>query len=71
MKQHQHVIVPKEYETYRDGQLVKKTKWNRVGHAWTTNSGRLLFELYLFPGQRFFIGPEDTRENTQTDQEAQ
>lgn len=57
------VIVAKEYESLRDGEPQKKTKWNRVGQAWTTNSGKLAFELYMFPDQRFFVAPRDSQTN--------
>jgi hypothetical protein len=65
------VIVAKEYETHQNGEPQKKTKWNRVGQAWTTNSGKLAFELYMFPGQRFLVAPQDSKTNTETEQGAQ
>ena len=50
------VIVAKEYETKQDGQVVKKTAWNRVGRAWPSKSYESIsFELYLIPGQRYVI----------------
>ncbi len=64
------IIVAKEYETRQDGQVTKKTAWNRVGRAWPSKSGESLsFELYLFPQQRYVIQiadrPRDTKPETQ------
>lgn len=67
----QNVIVPKEFEITRNGQVEKKTKWNRVGHAWKSNAGRVSFELYMFPGHRFVIEAEQPEQETQNNQEAQ
>lgn len=54
------VIVAKEYETRQDGQLVKKTAWNRVGRAWPSKSYESIsFELYLFPNQRYVVQLKD------------
>lgn len=50
------VIVAKEYETRQDGQVIKKTAWNRVGRAWPSKSGESLnFELFILPQQRYVI----------------
>lgn len=63
------IIVAKEYETKQDGQIVKKTAWNRVGRAWPSKSYESLsFELYLFPNQRYVIQLKD-REHTQNKNE--
>lgn len=58
------VIVAKEYETRQDGQIIKKTAWNRVGRAWPSKSYESIsFELYLFPNQRYVVQLKD-RETT-------
>lgn len=63
------IIVAKEYETKHDGQVIKKTAWNRVGRAWPSKSYESLsFELYMFPNQRYVIQLKD-RENTQNKSE--
>ena len=56
------VIVAKEYETRTNGQVEKKTAWNRVGRAWSSRSGEALnFELYLIPNQRYVIQLQDRK----------
>lgn len=56
------VIVAKEYETRTNGQVEKKTAWNRVGRAWPSRSGEALnFELYLIPNQRYVIQLQDRK----------
>ncbi|USN47058.1 MAG: hypothetical protein H6626_12830 [Pseudobdellovibrionaceae bacterium] len=66
------VIVAKEYETRVNGQVEKKTAWNRVGRAWPSRSGESLsFELYLLPNQRYVIQLQDRKqEQTQTSETA-
>lgn len=50
------VIVPKKYDSDRDGVPVQKTAWNRVGRAWKTRAGdSMLLELYLMPNQTYLI----------------
>ncbi|MCB9085228.1 MAG: hypothetical protein H6624_12830 [Bdellovibrionaceae bacterium] len=57
------VIVAKEYETRVNGQVEKKTAWNRVGRAWPSRSGESLsFELYLLPNQRYVIQLQDRKQ---------
>lgn len=64
------ILVAKEYETKQNGQVVKKTAWNRVGRAWPSKSYESLsFELYLLPNQRYVIQLKD-REYTQNKPEA-
>ena len=66
------VIVAKEYETRVNGQVEKKTAWNRVGRAWPSRSGESLsFELYLLPNQRYVIQLQDRKqEQAQTSESA-
>lgn len=58
------VIVAKEYETKVNGQVVKKTAWNRIGRAWPSKSYESIsFELYLFPNQRYVIQLRDREQS--------
>ncbi|MCB0413363.1 MAG: hypothetical protein KDD50_03460 [Bdellovibrionales bacterium] len=62
------IITAKEFEVLQDGKKVKKTKWNRVGHAWPSKNGdSLSFELYLLPSQRYVIKVQDRKEETPND----
>jgi hypothetical protein len=67
------VIVAKEYETRNNGQVEKKTAWNRIGRAWPSRSGESLsFELYLLPNQRYVIQLQDRKpEQSQSTETAQ
>ncbi|MGE0633435.1 MAG: hypothetical protein AB7O96_13570 [Pseudobdellovibrionaceae bacterium] len=50
------ILVAKEYETKQNGNVEKKTAWNRVGRAWQSKAGgSLSFELYMLPSQRYVI----------------
>ncbi len=51
------ILVAKEYAaTGEAGHAETRTRWNKVGRAWPTKSpGSFNFELYLMPGQRYFI----------------
>jgi hypothetical protein len=61
------VIVAKEYETRQDGQVIKKTAWNRIGRAWPSKSYESIsFELYHLPNLRYVIQLKD-RPNTGRD----
>lgn len=64
MNKYFDIITAKEFEVFQDGKLIKKTKWNRVGHAWQSKNGdSLSFELYLLPNQRYVIKSQESREN--------
>ena len=57
------ILVAKEFETKQDGQTVKRTVWNRVGHAWPSKSFESLsFELYLLPNVRYVIKLADKQQ---------
>ncbi len=50
------VLIAKEFETKQGDKLEKRTRWNRVGTAWPTNSGESLhLELFMLPGHKYFI----------------
>ena len=50
------ILVAKEFETRQNGQIERRTVWNKVGQAWGSKSpGSFNFELFLIPGQRYFI----------------
>ncbi len=50
------ILVAKEFEIRQNGQLERRTVWNKVGQAWNAkNQGSFNFELFLMPGQRYFI----------------
>ncbi len=58
------IVVAKEYEVTTNGTVEKKTVWNKVGRAWPSKSKTSLnFELYLIPGQRYFISMTDNNES--------
>jgi hypothetical protein len=71
----QYIVVPKDFEIRRDGQIETRTKWNRVGQSWKSSSGVTTFELYMFPGQTFVMERADERPTPETEiqqnQEAQ
>lgn len=57
------IVVAKEYEVTVNGAVEKKTVWNKVGRAWPSKSETSLnFELYLIPGQRYFISMTERNE---------
>lgn len=57
------VVVAKDYETNNNGTIEKKTAWYKVGTAWRAKSSDSLnLELYLFPGQRYFINLKEREE---------
>ncbi len=59
------ILVAKEYETKLNGNVEKKTAWNRVGRAWQSKSGSSLsFELYMLPSQRYVIQLQNNQEKT-------
>lgn len=50
------IVVAKEYESTHEGQVQKRTAWNRVGRAWISkSSGSLSFELFMLPNQRYVV----------------
>jgi hypothetical protein len=50
------VLVAKEYEIKQNGNVEKRTAWNKIGRAWVSRSNESLsFELYLIPNQRYVI----------------
>lgn len=50
------VVVPKKYETEKNGGTVERTGWNRVGMAWKSRtSDSIIFELFLIPGHKYII----------------
>ena len=50
------ILVAKEFETRQNGQIEHRKVWNKVGQAWETKTtGCYNFELFLMPGQRYFI----------------
>ena len=54
------IFVAKEYEIRQNGQVEKKTAWNKVGRAWAAKSSEALnFELFLLPNQRYVIQLQD------------
>ena len=54
------VIVAKEYETTINGNVEKKTAWNRIGRAWPSRSGESIsFELFMHPNQRYVVQMRD------------
>ena len=65
------VIVAKEYETTINGNLEKKTAWNRIGRAWPSRSGESIsFELFMHPNQRYVVQmKERNQDNTSKNQE--
>lgn len=55
------IVVAKNFEIRQNGQLESRKVWNKVGRAWCTRTpGTFSFELYLIPGQHYYI---DTRED--------
>jgi hypothetical protein len=58
------IFVAKEYETRQNGQVEKKTAWNKVGRAWPAKSSNALsFELFLVPNQRYVIVMKDQQQD--------
>ena len=54
------IVIAKQFETRQSGQVETRTVWNKVGQAWNSRkSDGYNFELYLMPGQRFFIDLRD------------
>lgn len=50
------ILVAKEFETTQNGQIERRTVWNKVGQAWNAKRpGSFNFELFLIPGQRYFV----------------
>ena len=64
------IVVAKEYETKQNGQIEKRTAWNKVGRAWKSKSSdSFSFELYLVPNQRYVISMNDREpQPTQTEE---
>ncbi len=64
------IIVAKEYETKQNGQIEKRTAWNKVGRAWQSKSmDSLSFELFLVPNLRYVISLKDRESQpTQTEE---
>ena len=63
------VIVAKDYETKVNGQLEKKTAWNRIGRAWPSKSGESLsFELFILPNQRYVVQMSDRKQEQRVEQ---
>jgi hypothetical protein len=61
------ILVAKEFETRQGGQLERRTVWNKVGQAWPAKSpGSFNFELFLMPGQRYFISMREEPAAAQT-----
>lgn len=56
------ILVAKEFEIQQDGRTEKRKLWNKVGQAWPSKSaGALNFELFLIPGQRYFLKMRDEK----------
>ncbi len=54
------ILVAKEFEIQQNGHTEKRKIWNKVGQAWPSKSpGALNFELFLMPGQRYFLKMRD------------
>ena len=54
------ILVAKEYETKINGNVERKTAWNKVGRAWPSRSSESLsFELFLLPNQRYVLQLKD------------
>lgn len=63
MQKFYDIFVAKEYETRQNGQLEKKTAWNKVGRAWNSKSATSLsFELYLMPNVRYVVQLQDNQQ---------
>lgn len=54
------ILVAKEFEVQQNGQPERRKVWNRVGQAWASKvPGCFNFELFLMPGQRYFLKLRD------------
>lgn len=61
------ILSVKDFEVEKNGKTEKKTSWKTVGTAWASKSGEnLSFELFMFPGIRYFIKLKE-KESTETE----
>ncbi len=59
------VIVAKDYVVKNNGVDEKRTAWNKVCRAWTSQTGESLsFEMFFLPNQKYVIQlkPKETTE---------
>lgn len=54
------IVVAKNFETRQNGQVQTRKTWNKVGRAWNSKTpGTFSFELFLIPGEHYFIDTRD------------
>lgn len=57
------VLVAKDYESNQNGNVEKRTAWNKVGVAWPSKSGSsMLIELFMLPDQKYIVQFQNNKE---------
>lgn len=66
------VLVPKDFESNKNGTAEKRTSWRKVGNAWPSKSGDAInIEFFMYPNVKYIIQLKNKSESKPQSGEAE